>query len=313
LGLKPDPVSVDFVSTDTVVILGKLWDKPALVDLLAQKKNVVHFNYVVLVYDLIPLLQPHLFGDNLFERYRHYSLQIIQNANWILCISKATEADVKMQAIRFDLPVPRTTVVVLGDEKVGRSKPVGKKPSYLREGELFLLCVGTVEARKNHLLIYQTYKLAAQRCIALPKIVIAGAVGWLVNDMIYMIRRDPQVNTLIIFQHHTSDDELAWLYENCQFTVYPSVCEGWGLPVRESLSYGKHCITSNTSSLPEAADGIADTVSPYDAAGFLDRIIYALHHTRQVNHKASVYEPVSWASTYQTIKGVFKVSISLGK
>ena len=64
-----------------------------------------------------------------------------------------------------------------------------------------------------------------------------------------------------------NDRELRWLYRRCLFTLYPSHYEGWGLPVAESLIYGKHCICSNASSLPEVGGGLVDYHDPLDALG----------------------------------------------
>ena len=64
--------------------------------------------------------------------------------------------------------------------------------------------------------------------------------------------------------HRTSDAELAWLYAQASFTLYPSWYEGWGLPLSESLAHGKTFIASDTSSLPEAGQGLGIHLDPYD-------------------------------------------------
>ena len=63
-----------------------------------------------------------------------------------------------------------------------------------------------------------------------------------------------------------SDAELAALYRGCLFTVFPSFYEGWGLPVSESLSFGKPCIVSNATSLPEAGGSLARYFDPDNGA-----------------------------------------------
>jgi glycosyltransferase involved in cell wall biosynthesis len=61
-----------------------------------------------------------------------------------------------------------------------------------------------------------------------------------------------------------TDDELAWLYRNCLFTAYPSLYEGWGLPISESLSFGKLCIASNGRAMEEAGRGLCLHLNPAD-------------------------------------------------
>ena len=70
-----------------------------------------------------------------------------------------------------------------------------------------------------------------------------------------------------------SDAELAFLYRNCRFTVFPSLYEGWGLPIGESLWFGKLCIASKTSSMPEVGGDLVDYVDPKDADSLQQAIL----------------------------------------
>ena len=74
----------------------------------------------------------------------------------------------------------------------------------------------------------------------------------------------PAIAGTVTMLHRTSDAELAWLYAHAAFTLYPSWYEGWGLPLSESLAYGKTFIASDTSSLPEAGQGLGIHLDPYD-------------------------------------------------
>ena len=62
--------------------------------------------------------------------------------------------------------------------------------------------------------------------------------------------------------HNCSDEELAWMYKNCAFSIYPSFYEGWGLPIAESAFYGAPCLASSTSSMPEVAGSAVDYFNP---------------------------------------------------
>ena len=61
---------------------------------------------------------------------------------------------------------------------------------------------------------------------------------------------------------HVDDRKLGWLYKHAAYTIYPSLYEGWGLPISESLTHGTPCVASNTSSMPEAAQGLCDLIHP---------------------------------------------------
>ena len=89
--------------------------------------------------------------------------------------------------------------------------------------------------------------------------------GWLSEDIYEVMTHDPQTRATFVFLHDATDEELAWLYRHCEFTVYPSFYEGWGLPIGESLAYGVPCLASRTSSMPEVAGELIPYFSPSSA------------------------------------------------
>ena len=101
-------------------------------------------------------------------------------------------------------------------------------------------------------------------------------MGWATRDVLQQIHDDPVVRDRIIVLFDVSDEELSWVYRNCQFTLYPSHYEGWGLPVAESLVYGKYCICTNATSVPEVAGDLVDHHDPLDAMTCMELIQRAL-------------------------------------
>ena len=113
--------------------------------------------------------------------------------------------------------------------------------------------------RKNHGLLYQAWRrLILQFGAKIPPLVLAGRMGWATRDVLQQIHDDPVVRDRIIVLFDVSDEELSWLYRNCQFTLSVLHYEGWGLPVAESLVYGKYCICTNATSVPEVAGDLVD-------------------------------------------------------
>ena len=72
-------------------------------------------------------------------------------------------------------------------------------------------------------------------------------VGWLVEDLMRQIVHADHLDGKLIVVEDPTDAELAALYQGCQFTVFPSLYEGWGLPVTESLAFGKPCLASSAT------------------------------------------------------------------
>jgi glycosyltransferase involved in cell wall biosynthesis len=138
----------------------------------------------------------------------------------------------------------------------------------------FWLSVGTIEPRKNHERLLDAYRiLKAESGSTLP-LVLAGGQGWLLkhfDTLLHGLERGRE----IILPGYVSDAELTWLYQNCFGFVYPSLFEGFGMPVLEALGFGAPVLCSNTSSLPEAAGEAAlffDPLQPREIAAAMRRL-----------------------------------------
>jgi hypothetical protein len=124
----------------------------------------------------------------------------------------------------------------------------------------YALFVGTVEARKNHLLALNAWRelIARHGEENVPDLVCVGRLGWHSGEFL-----DEYVTThglggkVSVLSASVSDAELARFYTHAEFTVYPSRYEGWGLPVSESLAFGKVPVVAHNSSLPEAGRDLA--------------------------------------------------------
>ena len=159
-------------------------------------------------------------------------------------------------------------------------------------------------SRKNHALLYYTYKLAHEQHVELPPIVIVGRRGWLSDDIYEVMTHDPQTKAKFVFLHDASDEELAWLYRHCQFSVYPSFYEGWGLPIGESLAYGVPCVASRASSMPEVAGELIPYFSPASADDCLQVITAMLRpgSIDEAKRTISRYQPTRWDDTFESVR-----------
>jgi glycosyltransferase involved in cell wall biosynthesis len=154
-------------------------------------------------------------------------------------------------------------VVVPPASRFGQRAATGRPeglPSLLPDG--FWLSVGTLEPRKNQRRLLRAYaELRARAARTLP-LVLAGGQGWMMNDFEDLVA-ELGLKTDVILTGYISDDALQWLYENCFAFVYPSLFEGFGLPVLEAMSCGAAVITSTTTSLPEIVGTAGVLVDPH--------------------------------------------------
>lgn len=293
----------EFTRGDTVIVIGAGWNEPGSLEMLSKLRTERQLWLVVHLNDILPIYQPHLFADSLPKLFNPYVDLAMRHANAITVISEATKRDVIIYCTEHKLEKPPIHIVRLGEDV---KTPQPKKPAGFPLKDAFVLSVGTFEIRKNYFLLYQAAKLAQLEQREFPNIVIVGKKGWLTEDLAHVIQHDPFTHNKIIWLEGVSDAGLDWLYEHCMFTVFPSLFEGWGLPIVESLQHGKMCLTSNVSSMLEIGDGLVDYFSPYDSRSCMDKLVEysksGKYHA--LNRKVSAeYQAYSWDDSYAAFRG----------
>jgi glycosyltransferase involved in cell wall biosynthesis len=294
---------VAFQKDDIVLILGKPWDNLRIQEILSRQRNTIGFKLVQIVYDLIISLQPQLHHPSLFAAYTQNMFNTISDSDLLLPISKSSERDLKKFCRLLNLKVPNTEVIRLGDEIVDSLDDNLVKPSK-KINDKFIACIGTIEIRKNHMLLYYAYKLGLEKGLDLPQLVVVGSRGWLSGDFQYLVENDPTLKDKVLILDNVNDAGLQWIYKNCLFTIYPSMYEGWGLPVAESLAYNTFCIASDSSSIPEIAGDLIDYFSPYNADECLQKLMNYQDKAELDKRTALLakhYRPTTWQETSEHV------------
>jgi glycosyltransferase involved in cell wall biosynthesis len=165
----------------------------------------------------------------------------------------------------------------------------------------YILFVSTIEIRKNHRLLVRVWQrlLARHGADAIPVLVFAGQVGWMVDDLLADLAASGYLGGKVEHRPGLSDEELDEAYRGCLFTVFPSLCEGWGLPIAESLAHGKFCLASNRASIPEVGGDLIDYFDPSDdddALAKVERLLFEPGYlaAREARLRAE-YRPCTWA------------------
>lgn len=288
---------------------GEWWDETFISRLeTLHRENGVKL--VQILHDMSPIVVPQFSNSgNATETYPVYCKRIYPICDLILSVSKNSKKDAEEWLTAQNLSVPDIQVFRLGDNiTVQKTKKTDNVTDRLKtvKDKKYILSVGTIELKKNHRLIYDTYKLAKQNGITLPMFIMAGRLGWMSESTVELIQNDPDVKDLIKLVIEPSDQELTALYNGALFTVLPSYYEGWGIPIAESLAYGVPCLSSNTSSMVEIAPGITRHFSPYSAQECLDEMVYALDEKnfKELQKKTSSYTSHSWKESYHSIKKI---------
>lgn len=289
----PSPPRAEFKPGDILFLGdGSWWTKQTWTTVGQARRDSVRVATVI--YDLIPLKLPQLFTDVITDLFRDWFRQALAGSDLMLSISSHTRDDLHEAARTLGRPAPPVEVIRLGDELHDGAE---QRPHDLPPVDEFILFVSTVEPRKNHYLAYHLWhRLVEQHGTAIPPLVCAGRPGWLANDLICQMQKDPLLRGRLLLLPHVSDPELRWLYRHCRFTIYPSHYEGWGLPVAEALAHGKYCISSGAASLPEIAGDLIDYHDPLDVLG-CQRLV-----------EQALFDPAFLAGREQRIRGEFRVT-----
>jgi|AntAceMinimDraft_12_1070368.scaffolds.fasta_scaffold22111_2 glycosyltransferase involved in cell wall biosynthesis len=243
----------------------------------------------VMVYDLIPIVRPDLVPENAPLKLYDWLLSTLDFTTGYLAISQATQNDLETflnahKVSRQISLVPLAQDMISSSQLAQTKGPLAERVNaevYPQVLELvgvkdtirsllkmpYVLCVGTLETRKNNWRIALAWDLLRQTLPAaqMPKLVFAGRSGWMNEDFNRLMANTGQLDGFVSLIEAPSDAELDLLYRHCCFTILASHYEGWGLPVGESLSYGKTAVISHNSSLPEVGGDLVrycDSLSP---------------------------------------------------
>ncbi|OAI09660.1 glycosyl transferase family 1 [Methylomonas lenta] len=206
-------------------------------------------------------------------------------ADWVVAISEASKSHYLNVFPHF--PEDRIRVIY-PCSRFADSSTEGKRPKALVNVPAggYWLNVGTIEPRKNQYRLIEAYGRYLALGGAPMPLVLAGGKGWLMDDFQKHLS-ELGVETQIVMTGYVSDDELIWLYRNCYANLYPSLFEGFGLPVLEGMQFGAPTLTSNSTSIPEVAGDAAILIAPEDTE-YWAQIMLRLSVNKQERDQLSV-------------------------
>jgi glycosyltransferase involved in cell wall biosynthesis len=214
---------------------------------------------VLIVYDLVPFDQARLANRRSLVVERLSAPRAIRRARSIVAISDATAQTL---ARHFPEAQGKCTVAPLGVRLPGPGELTAVEADGLPEPG-FVLSVGTLEPRKNIPRLIAAYERLDRALQDAHPLVLVGPQGWQMRETIDSIAALGDRCQLL---GHVSDRLLAELYRRCALFCYPSLGEGFGLPVLEAMAAGAAVLTSNLSVLEEVAGPAAEYVDPFDTA-----------------------------------------------
>jgi len=231
---------------------------------------------IVTIHDLAFLEHPEYAVPALAEYLKKVVPEAIAQADVVATVSQEVS---RTLIEHFQTPAEKLTVVPNGVGPHFRriTDPILLSATRYKYGlqSPFVLGVGTLEPRKNHMGLIKAFHRAQQQKDGPKMLAIAGGQGWLYEETRQLVT-DLKLEKKVLFLGRVSDLELVTLYSMADIFAFPSFFEGFGIPPLEAMACGCPVITSNTSALPEVTGDAALLVDPHDADALADAMLKLL-------------------------------------
>ena len=229
--------------------------KPALMRAFLKRENA---RLVCLVHDLIPIQYPEYARPGGADLHARRMWTVASMSDGIIANSQAT-LDALQPWLDRAGKQPLTTVAHLGTETCAQVTP---RPS----DRPYFVCVGTIEPRKNHLLLLHLWRAMAERRgpDAIPKLILVGRRGWENEQVIDLLERCPVLKDTVEEYAGLPDAQVQGLIAGARGLLLPSFAEGYGMPVTEALAFGVPVLCSDLPALREAGGDVPLFLDPLD-------------------------------------------------
>lgn len=239
--------------------------------------------YVVTIHDLVPLFFPELVPRKHLIFFKLFMKRAAHTADLIITDSEHSKRDI---ARYLAVPEEKIRVIYLGydaqQQEVHDQEALQDALTRYGIRRPYLLFVGVIEPKKNLERLVDAFVLLRQDTADGKdlQLVITGGKGWFCEQLYHKVR-ELSLENHILFTGFVPDDDLPYLYSGAELFVFPSIYEGFGLPVIEAMFYGTPVVTSNVSSLPEIVGEAGVLVDPESPESISQGIASVLSDERQ--------------------------------
>ena len=273
-------------------------ERPAII---ARLKARTGTRFVCLIHDLIPIEYPEYAKPGQAENHRRRIETATRLAD-ALIVNSAVTRDALAPYIGRSGRAPPVLVAPLGLDLPAQT--ADREPLFDRP---YFVCIGTIEAKKNHLLLLNVWRrLAYELGGTAPLLVLIGQRGWETENVVDMLDRSPALRGTVIEHNKLPDAEMVRLLKGARALLLPSFAEGFGFPVIEAFSVGVPALCSDIPALRETGGAIAEYLDPLDGPGWRAAILdYAApssaRRAAQLERLAR-WQPPRWSDHFAAVK-----------
>jgi glycosyltransferase involved in cell wall biosynthesis len=261
---------------------------------------------VYLVHDLIPITHPEFCRPGETEKHRERMRTVLATASAVIGNSQATIDELAGFAAAEGRPMPPHTVAWLGSEEslaTSISSPAPTRPTFV--------VLGTIEGRKNHETLLRVWTRLVERLgPKAPRLLIIGQRGWEAQAVFDRLDRLENLQDAVIELNSCSDDDIAQHLSSSRALLFPSIIEGYGLPLIEALAAGVPVIASDLPVFREIAGNRPDYLDPRDEAAW-ERAILDYANDGSASRAAQMnriegFTPTTWTEHFGRVEGLLR-------
>mgnify|MGYP000235838526 CR=1 FL=1 len=291
---------------DQLIVLGATWGLRGFDGYMQTLKDSHDVQISMQVHDLIPLVMPHHLVSEFSLEFHRWLETSTHYCSRYFVAAQNTARDLERFMDEVGTRHPVTVIPFArrlgGDDAAPLPRTLKEQctavkdiPQAIRNKTKvpYVLVVGTLESRKNLWRLVQAWdRLTRLPDLDMPRLVFAGRQGWFNEELMDWMRASGNLRGWVQFVNGPSDEELAYLYRNCLFTATVSLYEGWGLPIGESLGFGKTAVVADNSAMPEVG---GDLVAYCDATSITSIAEACLRLIADPDHRRALEERIAQA------------------
>lgn len=300
---------VTFQKGDYLLLCDASWNYQVWLAASTARQHGAHV--VLMVHDLIPLRHPEFCVPLFSLVFRKWLLKMLQCSDAVVCNSAATEADLHAYAASHQLKLPPTSNFRLGCDltRVANDSDVRQSLTGFVSGESpCFAAIGSIEPRKNYAWLLSVFEQLWTKDHR-AKLLIVGRPTADCQELIQRLKQHPQQGGRLLTIFDASDAEIAHIYASCRALVFPSLAEGFGLPLVEARTRGCPVIANDLPVFRELADS-GVSIFELNSEKALTRLV--MEHA-QTDHRMSVgpMPLFTWADSAQQFQEVIDKLVTL--
>ncbi len=238
---------VEFMKNDILLLMDSMWlnNHKFLMHLKTKEVKIIN-----VIYDFIPLTFPHFFDKHLVQSFENWYKNSVNYVDYYLAISQTVKIDsFEYMKNNFDENIKKEKFdyFYLGanlEQNANNNETIKQEYKEIFNKENTYISVSTLEPRKNHIFILESFEILWNKNIDV-KLVFIGKIGWKIDNLLKKIRNHKQYNKRLFLLNSVDDHELIYAYKNSKALIFASFIEGFGLPIIESLYNNLPVIASN--------------------------------------------------------------------